>query len=82
MLDEIFNNGFIQQHSRYNSINEMFEDNKMVVQDMQEFDDIPNHVKDKMVYENTDFKSWGEFIDTAKKEFVVKKLREQGLNVR
>lgn len=69
-LDEIFNKGFMNQHTDVNNIGEFFVSGGFLPEDMQEICALPREELDAYVRQHTDFESWDQMLNIAVDELL------------
>ncbi len=73
-FSELFDQGFLAQHSRFSSFSELLDAGGFVVNSQEDFKAIPDGEFDKHVSENTDFDSWEDMQKTAATAYFKKRL--------
>lgn len=73
-LGVIFNEGFIQSHTKFSSIDDLFEKAGFKVESKEDFDAIPQEDIDSFVRDNTNFEDFNEMYKSATTEYVKKQL--------
>lgn len=73
-LGTLFNEGFIQSNTDFNSIDDFFEKAGFKVESKEDFDAIPQEEIDSFVRDNTKFDNFNEMYKSATTEYVKKQL--------
>lgn len=73
-LGLIFNEGFIQSHTQFSSIDDLFEKAGFKVESREDFDAIPQEEIDLFVKNNTNFENFNDMYKSAAKAYVTKQL--------
>ena len=73
-LGTLFNGGFIQSNTEFNSIDELFEKAGFNVETKEDFEAIPQEEIDSFVRANTNFESFNEMYKAAATEYVKQQL--------
>lgn len=73
-LTELFPPTFIQQHSRFSSLESLIEASGFKIESQKDFENIPDDVWDRFIATNTTFSSWHEMLQAATAEWVKSKL--------
>ena len=71
---ELFNEGFMQKHTNYQTIEAMFTASGFKVESQEDFTAISDTEWDFFIQKSTHFSSWEEMQKTAAGEFAAKKL--------
>ncbi|MCK8828521.1 hypothetical protein MWH25_12385 [Natroniella acetigena] len=64
----------MKKHTNFDNINAFFEYSKLQFSTEEEFQAIPENIKDKEVIKFTSFNSWKEMLSTAVAEYLNKEL--------
>lgn len=73
-FSELFNSSFMQRHTGYSTIDELFKDGGFDVKSMDDFLAIPEQELDHHVREKTSFSSWSEMKKKAGQLWVKKQI--------
>lgn len=73
-MDELFTPGFMQTHTRFDSLEEFFAESPWTVETQQDFKQIPTRKFDEYVNENTGFNDWDAMLAAAGREWVTRQL--------
>ncbi len=73
-FSELFDHGFLAQHSRFASFSELLDAGGFVVNSQEDFKAIPDDDFDKHIAANTDFNSWKETKQAAATAYFKKQL--------
>ncbi len=73
-FDELFNDSFMENNTKFKTIDEFFENSPFAIETQDDFDDIDESELDQYVNENTDFSSWEEMKKAAGTLYAKKKL--------
>lgn len=68
-LVELMPESFIQRHSNFKTLQEMFD-----ASGFQQADDFSSDVGNAFIAQNTSFSSWSEMIDAASREWIKRQL--------
>lgn len=71
---ELFDDGFMQEHTQYSNIEEFFKRGGFIIDKEEDFDAISQDELDKHTAKTTDFENWEDMIGTAVEEFHAKEL--------
>lgn len=77
----LFNENFMERYTEYGSIEKFFNNNGLNFKTQEGFNQFPEAELDKIVQAKTKFNSWEEMKQTAGKEYVKKKFKEQGIHL-
>lgn len=77
-LDELMNDSFVSEHSKYKSFNELLNSSPFNVETAEDFKAIPDDEWDSYINKNTDYDSWKE-MQVKAFEYYAKKQIEKGL---
>jgi len=81
-FEVLFNQGFMDKHSKFSTIDELFNHGGLRISSQQEFENIETGVLDKLVQENTEFSSWQSMYQKAANEYITKEFRKRGFDVK
>ncbi|EOP32238.1 hypothetical protein CN544_19205 [Bacillus toyonensis] len=70
----LFNNSFMKKYTKFNNIDELFENSAFEVETDEDFAKIPDDEWDKYINEVTDFENWEEMMSKAAGLYTLKKL--------
>jgi len=73
-MQEILTADFLRKHSRFNSLEEIFEASGFKVENQDDFKNIPDQPWDDFISKETSFPNWKEMLSTAGKEYAKRKL--------
>lgn len=71
---ETFTSQFLSKHSNFTSFNDLLEKSPFIIENQEDFENIPDADWEKFIVDNTDFESWKDMQLEAAKEWTVKKL--------
>ena len=71
---DLFNNNFIINYTKFESINQMFQESDFEIRSEEDFNNIAENKLDEYVKETTNFSNWEEMIEKAVEEWVQKEL--------
>ena len=71
-LDQLFNESFMNKHSRFNSFREFLEKGNFQVNTQEDINNIHGELFDRHVVRETDFANWKSMLDTANVEYASK----------
>lgn len=71
-LDQLFNESFMNKHSRFNSFGEFLEKGNFQVNTQEDIHNIHDELFDRHVVRETDFANWKSMLDTANVEYASK----------
>jgi len=71
-LDQLFNESFMNKHSRFNSFREFLEKGNFQVNTQEDINNIHDELFDRHVVRETDFANWKSMLDTANVEYASK----------
>ena len=74
-LDELLTAGFLAKHSRFLSVDELFEASGFRVESAEDFASIPDDEWERFVQQNTTFATWEDMLSAAGTEWAQKKLK-------
>lgn len=77
-LSDLFTESFMQENTKFSSIEEFFEKSPFEVESAEDFASIDSSELNGYVSQNTKFDSWGDFSNTAGKEYAIGRLKESG----
>lgn len=69
-LDELMNEAFVSNHSKYKSFDELLSSSPFTVETAEDFKAIPDEQWDRFIDENTDFDTWESMQRAAFKHYV------------
>jgi len=72
-FEKLFNESFMSKHSSFKSFEEFAEKGNFQVKTQGDVDNIPDELFDRHVARETDFADWKSMLDTATKEYAVKR---------
>lgn len=73
-ITELLTNSFIVKHTKFSSVEEMFNASGFKVETPEDFAAIPDVEWDKFINSVSSFENWQNMLGAAGKEWVVKKL--------
>jgi len=73
-LSELFPDAFMRRHSRFETVQEMFDASPYKVESQSDLDAIPDDEWDRYIRANTAFQSWAEMIETGGAAYVKRQL--------
>lgn len=73
-LSDLLNSNFVQNYTKFSSMDELFQSGGFSYESQEDFDAIPETQLDKHIAANSNFNSWQELLDEAAEQYVVNKL--------
>lgn len=73
-LTELLTNSFISRHTRFSSVDEMFEASGFKVDTQEDFDAIPREKLDAFIQSVSPFSGWQTMLQGAAREWTAKQL--------
>lgn len=73
-LGELLTDEFMQEHTSFSSIDELFESAGFTVETEEDLAAIPEDILDNHIAKTTSFDNWEDMLDEAVAEFTCKKL--------
>lgn len=73
-MDELFRPDFMRTHTKFDSLDEFFEESPWTVESRDDFKQIPEDEFDEYVNEHTGFNSWDAMLSSAGREWVARQL--------
>ena len=73
-ISELMPDRFIQTHTGFNSVQEMYDKSGFKMESEKDLETIPDEEWDKYISDNTQFSNWQEMLDKAGELWVSKKL--------
>lgn len=74
-LPEILTPEFISEHTRFASVEEMFNSSDFKIDSVEDFKNIPDDAWDRYISSESSFASWGEMLSAANAIWIKKQLR-------
>jgi hypothetical protein len=71
---ELFPEAFLSRHSKYSSVNELFENSGFKINSQDDFGKIPDDKWDEYIRSVSDFDDWQSMLSAAMEEWTAKKL--------
>lgn len=73
-FDELFTDDFMEEHTKFQTLDSFFEASGFDVSSSEAFAAIPDEDMDKFVAENSEFDTWEDMLSTAGQEYMLKKM--------
>jgi hypothetical protein len=73
-LVDVLDESFMQEHTDFSSLEELFEAGGWDVEQQADFEDIPQAELDSLVAERSDFDTWDEMVKTGFDHYVKEEL--------
>lgn len=73
-FEELFSASFMQKHTSFSSVDELFSAGGFKVESQEDFDAIPDVELNKHIAANTNFENWEDMLDEATTQYVTQKL--------
>jgi hypothetical protein len=73
-LSDVLTPSFIQQHSRFKSVEELIEASGFAAKNTEEFVAVPSDQRDPFIRANTTYRSWDEMLQAGSQIWVKKKM--------
>lgn len=73
-LKDLFSETFMTKYTKFNTINDFFENSSFTVESTEDFDSIPESDLDTYVSNNTLFSSWQDMLNKGVEEWTSKQL--------
>ena len=73
-MGEMFPDDFMQEHTEFENVDQLFEESQWDVESQEDFRAIPDEPFDEYIAETTDFKDWDEMYSAAGGEWASREL--------
>jgi hypothetical protein len=73
-FEELFPDSFIQKHTQFSTIDELFENGGFKINSEEDFDALPEDKLDQHISATTDFDCWKDMLGSAAEEYMAKEL--------
>ncbi|MFB6187858.1 MAG: hypothetical protein ABEI86_13465 [Halobacteriaceae archaeon] len=72
-IDEVFTDDFMQEHTNFENIEQLFKESTWTVDSAKDLDLIPSDQLDKYIDERTEFDSWSQLEEEAAGHYISEK---------
>ncbi len=73
-LQDILTSEFLQKHTPFQSVQEMFDKSQFKITSKEDLEAIPEELLDAYIKANTKFSTWNDMLTAAATEMITKKL--------